>query len=1202
MTDPTLTWGDVDFAEDEGFAPADPVVAIPPAPVLTASGTFAKKTDGIGPQSVTGLGFRPKALLLWSVGALISGVVRGSVYGFMGVDDGVGEDLPNRFRTRAFTSIHNRGKTIAGSTEAQQTHTLALFASGGGAILARAKLDQFNDDGFALNWLVNDTEPYLIHYLAIGGETVQARLVSWLTRTTPGVQEIKGVDFRPTAAIHLFGGPEGNAGGASVGIGAADAMGGQWAAHAFSVGGTNKGNTQRVFTEAACLREVDALLGMPLRATAAGFGSDGFAVDVITAPASSRRVVSLCLAGGLIRAGAFTKPTGANARSDVAVGFRPTAVLFAGTHQTSATAQGNAHVTIGATAAPNTGVAAGYFDDNLADPTNVYAASLTDRAYQRNGLNVVGSLAIDALGNGGFGGVWSPNYAIADRVLYLAIGDATDPVSAALGIESRTEPARLAGTHPLSGEVRLSLGLHLTGLGVVHQITAGLPLDLATEPAVLSLTPKIGGGLALTAATNPARLSLGHRLAGEVQLSLGLTGRLGGRAEIAAALGLSMETAPAPLRFGHKLAGEARLGLGLDAYFVYAIPQPHAAEVWEAPGTVNLVRNPSAEASLNDWSAIGGATLSAETTRAWDGVRSVRVVLPGLGADEGVAVATVRGLAYAGVAAVSWGTVYASGTVDGLATFVRGHYADGTSEDGERAVGIVISGDGGANGWARLEAPAFFTDPLKTLTSAEVIVVREVAAGAATLWLDGGQVEEDRGQGPTPFAIGSYRSDLGRWAGAEHLSVSIRQPIPIRLRTPAEAAATGDGPRPIGDGRLRTDWTLWRATYDGVLLEPVTGVLDMGITLDPTRDITWTLSATVTMEGWAGLRPLYDWLVPVVKQTYPDGTSREGRLGLYQVLPSTVHRGEWSGTVDVEARDPLWLLKSTQVSPSSGQMVPYRIAAGVQCDAALRHLLDGSVLTEDGTGRPRYRIPDTGEKMPRRKDWEGSTPRLDLANELARRAGCYPLWSDRSGVLVTDRRSKDRLRRRQPVRRWAANVPSGVILPPVAYAGSAMSSEILNDPQVRQSEGAEDAGIVLVTNDPHGRRGHARGRVVRPRDPQSVIGRGPDRRYRRIRYPLLDSDATAEEVAMALTEEMASRQERVTLDVVPDPRTAYDREVAHLAIYDGRGEPVVVGKASILSVSWSFGSGLGTQTVDLGLIREGLDIRSGVEADEGIAA
>lgn len=105
----------------------------------------------------------------------------------------------------------------------------------------------------------------------------------------------------------------------------------------------------------------------------------------------------------------------------------------------------------------------------------------------------------------------------------------------------------------------------------------------------------------------------------------------------------------------------------------------------EAPGTVNLVRNPSleyADVGLTDWTADAGIALTRVETAGWAGVASAALAVASGGSEPAVAIATQSNL---GVSrAASWvGSVEINGDAPEVRLWLRFRYTDATSDLGE---------------------------------------------------------------------------------------------------------------------------------------------------------------------------------------------------------------------------------------------------------------------------------------------------------------------------------------------------------------------------------------------------------------------------------------------------------------------------------------------------------------------------------------
>jgi hydrogenase maturation protease len=104
----------------------------------------------------------------------------------------------------------------------------------GETLLAESDLSSWNATNFTLNWTTNNSTAYRIHFIAIGGTDVSAKVVEWTMPNSTGLDAVTGVGFQPDALIHFHAGgalgipPVTEARGA-FGLGAMVADGTQWA-------------------------------------------------------------------------------------------------------------------------------------------------------------------------------------------------------------------------------------------------------------------------------------------------------------------------------------------------------------------------------------------------------------------------------------------------------------------------------------------------------------------------------------------------------------------------------------------------------------------------------------------------------------------------------------------------------------------------------------------------------------------------------------------------------------------------------------------------------------------------------------------------------------------------------------------------------------------------------------------------------------
>jgi hypothetical protein len=387
---------------------------------------------------------------------------------------------------------------------------------------------------------------------------------------------------------------------------------------------------------------------------------------------------------------------------------------------------------------------------------------------------------------------------------------------------------------------------------------------------------------------------------------------------------------------------------------------------------------------------------------------------------------------------------------------------------------------------------------------------------------------------------------------------------------------------------------MYRCSYDNQRLEDVSDiVINASVTMDTDREETWTLDCTVTWAGWQRLRPYYDWLAPCLQVTYPDGTVRggfdtRGQLGHYMVLPSLKRHRETDAQVVLEAGDPLWLFGNGYIHGGSQGLLIAQ--PGLKKTRAVKQLLDSAVLTDTPSGRRLYAIPDRNEEFKRRKEWDADMSKLEVCNQILQGAGCLPLWTTKTGIITTKAAGEARLRQRHPVRTFSANVPADVELPRLQRPLGGVPSDVIGE-VVETPKGADLTNEIQLVNDaPDGNKLRVRGRITHPRNPRSVFHRSGRKKVKTIKNPVLDDDATAEEVARALLDELSTLNSTIRMQVVPDPEPDFARETINCLIWNVAGEEIANGQYAVHRVQYGFTPGTATMTIDCGRVDDADDL------------
>ncbi|MGI9252168.1 MAG: hypothetical protein ACR2J8_00340, partial [Thermomicrobiales bacterium] len=467
------------------------------------------------------------------------------------------------------------------------------------------------------------------------------------------------------------------------------------------------------------------------------------------------------------------------------------------------------------------------------------------------------------------------------------------------------------------------------------------------------------------------------------------------------------------------------------------------------------------------------------------------------------------------------------------------------------------------------------TGPLRTDSGKRLqrLDLQVIAAGASTVLLDGAQVEE--GAGATGFCAGSMGAPSGVWLGPANQNPSWRQTRPM------QTAGCGRG------GVVRVSARLYRSTFDNRWQEDLSDwVIAAAVDADPGRELTWSLDCTLAGEGWNRLRPYLDWIAPWLSIAYPDGSVSEGQLGLYLVLDSPASRREHGFTVDLRAVDPLWLLGAQEFA------LPIRARAGMKKTDLVRRILRNSVLTGgDGGDRTdpedlgqtpnpprRLSIPDLDRTFRKDVEWPRDTSRLDLVNEVLQGAGCTPLYSTAEGALAARRLGTEgadgvyhRLGDRTPVRTYVANLPAGRELAGGARPFSrGMTGDVVGVIDTSPKADRLEDEVAIVNDRPEGGRIQRRFQIRDGDNPRAVWAENGRRRSRRVRGRLVEDDATADEVAQALAEQLSLRTTTATVRVLPEPDLDLLHETVGLAVWDRNGDPAANGQWAVQRVHWGF--------------------------------
>ena len=469
-----------------------------------------------GTDPVTGVGFTPKAIILWTTEQTAAGLSAGLVFSY-GFASGT---------VAAQQRVIGWSADDAVSTSNLQRHSASGIVEtrdGGGALRLHANLNSFDADGFTPDWTAVLGTGQIVHYIALGGSDLLNALVKEeVSGTALGIQAFTGYGFTPDSVMLLCSQQNalGSAANIQVGVGAAGPgapTGNEWAYCFTGRDGQTMSNMNDRRTALFNSAGARCLVGAAVSSGSAvfeddfeTFDGDGWSIDHIDAHADADLIHVLALefsASAGVKVETFNKTV--NAAPDdqdvTGVGFQPIGLMlfnvdlgkadnaFASVdEEQSVGGGGEATIVQGVT---------GTWGTNEVIPTEENRSNLSTRiVQQRQAVDQViqheGELTL--LQMDGFRVRWDPNDSRTDSIFYIAFKEV-----AVVGIDERqfmaairpgiTRPAHLSALVGFRDAEVLS---QWPGERFVRQHTDFYAVDLSgtltTAGALTKLTSKVG--------------------------------------------------------------------------------------------------------------------------------------------------------------------------------------------------------------------------------------------------------------------------------------------------------------------------------------------------------------------------------------------------------------------------------------------------------------------------------------------------------------------------------------------------------------------------------------------------------------------------------------------------------------------------------------------------------------------------------------
>ena len=400
--------------------------AAEPAGTLSKVGAFAKPNSTLGHQQITGIGFRPKALIFWN-GAheatngfnqciVMLGMTTGSSFGY------------------AVSTASNNGVSPSNTARRMAARAMTWVDYDANTVVGECDIVSLDSDGFTLNWTLQNAAAYNINYIAIGGADVTgAKVVKWNRENS-----VTGVGFQPSLVLNASVGLASFSGAseAILSFGAMDKYGNQWASAFRANDGVNPSDTrraQRTDRARIILGTTDTILDS---FSFLSMDPDGFSVTHTGTAVDGN--ISLCLKGPGMKVGAFQKTTAAApaSQSVTGTGFTPKTVLFSsvGIGAPSTAPDVGSLWSLGATsAAASKGIAIRDNDALATTSAQGYQANKAVASLNRATASTVAFEAdLTTLDSSGFTLNWTTNDANPHEICYIAIGNAVTEATGTL--------------------------------------------------------------------------------------------------------------------------------------------------------------------------------------------------------------------------------------------------------------------------------------------------------------------------------------------------------------------------------------------------------------------------------------------------------------------------------------------------------------------------------------------------------------------------------------------------------------------------------------------------------------------------------------------------------------------------------------------------------------------------------------------------
>jgi hypothetical protein len=387
---------------------------------LVKAGSFTAGLTGGASTSVTDLGFTPK-VVCFTASALTGDGAAAVAQTSFGCTDGANQWYWSRYMSSGATNYNEQART-------SNVACIGVVGSSGGVAVIEGQITSFDTGGFTILWTQGSSDGKVVHYFAMGGSDLLARV--GVFQGTSGTQVVSGItSFPPEAMIVATltsGIPFAGNGSYRFSTGIAAKNSGQFGRSAYSSNGTNTGYASQL----AKAFVITGSVTTTAEGTITAWGDTGVTIGWSKTNPSYWGYVAL---GGVkFAVSSFLQPASSGTVSVTGAGFAPSFALFMSNGLASSTTVNTtgANSCIGvATASASYASYSGFTGGS----SPVSSSQAVDSTVAIKLMSPAGSSpttnasATVALGSDGFDAAFTVNEATQREVMVLLIGQPPPP-------------------------------------------------------------------------------------------------------------------------------------------------------------------------------------------------------------------------------------------------------------------------------------------------------------------------------------------------------------------------------------------------------------------------------------------------------------------------------------------------------------------------------------------------------------------------------------------------------------------------------------------------------------------------------------------------------------------------------------------------------------------------------------------------------